>query len=77
MAEWISCMQTLPQHGEKVWYYGPDIGVWHGRYERHPDDPVSPHLFFCEQGAGVVDRMDAPWWMPYSETRPEPPREEE
>ena len=75
--EWISFFERQPKHGQTIFYYGQPIGVWVGRYEYHPDDPVSPHLMFCGEGKirGVVDRMDAPWWMPYSEdvTRPEKP----
>lgn len=71
--EWIDAMQTLPTHGQEVWYYGPMIGVWKGTYQFHPDDPFSPHLFFCGEGLGVCDRMDAPFWMPASDERPTPP----
>lgn len=64
---WTSFFEKLPEHGQKIYYYGEVIGVWQGRYEFHPDDSFSPHLMFCEEGSigGVVDRMDAPWWMPY------------
>lgn len=70
---WNHAMEKLPEHGQKVWYYGPLIGVWSGHYEFQPDDPVSPHLFFCGSQPGVVDRMDAPYWMPISDEKPEPP----
>mgnify|MGYP003347272676 FL=1 len=74
--EWISFFgPRRPINGQKVYYFGPHIGAWKGRYEIHLDDLVSPHLLFCEESAGVVDRMDAPWWMPYEEgmTKPEKP----
>lgn len=72
---WNHAMEKLPEHGQKVWYYGPMIGVWSGHYEFQPDDPVSPHLFFCGSEPGLVDRMDAPYWMPISDEKPEPPVE--
>jgi hypothetical protein len=79
--EWISFFEKQPEHGQKIYYYGQYIGVWMGHYEYSPDDRFSPHLIICEQKdpeteqallayglEGVtmtVDRMDAPWWMPY------------
>jgi hypothetical protein len=72
--EWISFFDKRPQHGQTIFYYGERIGVWLGTYEYHHDDIVSPHLMFCEESCGVVDRMDAPWWMPYeNQTKPEKP----
>ena len=70
---WVNAMESLPHHGQEVWYYGDCLGVWRGRYEFHPDALVSPHLFLCGESPGVCDRMDAPWWMPLSDDRPEPP----
>jgi len=81
-----------PINGQKIYYYGEHIGVWQGRYEIHWDDPVSPHIIICEQRdletdkvladyglnnvAFMVDRMDAPWWMPYEgQPKPEKPSE--
>jgi hypothetical protein len=71
--EWKSFFSELPEYGQTIFYYGQCIGVWVGRYEWHPNDPVSPHLIFSE--GGVVDRMDAPWWMPCEEHmwKPEKP----
>lgn len=79
--EWISFFAKQPEHGQKIFYYGEPIGVWMGHYEYRPDDKFSPHLMFCEERdseteaaldayglTGItmtVDRMDAPWWMPY------------
>ena len=75
--EWKSFFTELPKHGQSIFYYGECIGVWAGRYEYHPDDPVSPHLMFCGETYGVVDRMDAPWWMPCEEHmwKPEKPEQ--
>lgn len=64
--EWISFFgPRRPINGQKVYYFGPHIGVWQGRYEIHHDDLVSPHILVCEETFGFVDRNDAPWWMPY------------
>jgi hypothetical protein len=72
--EWISFFgPRRPINGQKVYYFGEYIGVWQGRYEIHKDDPVSEHILICEESPGLVDRMDAPWWMPY-EGQPKPKR---
>lgn len=61
---WISFFSSQPEPGQEIYYYGPPIGVWRGRYTFAPDDPVSPHLIHCCESPGVVDRTDAPWWQP-------------
>ena len=46
--EWLSFFgYRRPINGQKVYYFGPDIGVWRGRYEIHRDDPVSEHILIC------------------------------
>jgi len=47
--------------------------VWAGRYKYDPNDPVSHHIIHCSESWGVVDRMDAPYWMP-DEGQPKPER---
>jgi len=80
---WIKCYERMPINGQEVWYWGEPIGVWRGRYEidksRDRDQRFSPHLFVCGESWGVVDRDDAPFWMPYEAgaSRPLPPTEEE
>jgi len=73
--EWISFFEKQPKDYQEVFYYGQHIGVWLGHYEYHSDDPVSPHILICHESIGLVDRMDAPWWMPYEEgmVKPEKP----
>lgn len=95
--QWISFHgPRKPINGQKIYYYGENIGVWKGRYKIDRDDPVSPHLILCEEETslpndileaveilagepkitGVVDNMDAPWWMPYEgQPKPEKPSE--
>lgn len=65
---WRHALKELPEDGQQVYYFGPDIGLWVGHYKYSPDDMVSPHLFL-NMNWGVVDRMDAPYWMPYDAER--------
>jgi hypothetical protein len=71
--EWISFFKEQPEDGQKIYYYGDMIGVWSGTYRYSPDDIYSHHLIYNDSGAGFVDRMDAPWWMPFSDQKPEKP----
>jgi len=76
--EWLSFFgPRRPINGQKIIYYGEPIGVWRGTYKVDRSDLYCEHLIFCGEGTikGVVDRMDAPWWMPYEEgmTKPEKP----
>lgn len=82
-----------PINGQKIWYYGEHIGVWRGTYKLDWNDPVSPHIIVCgEKSAStddileeyglsnltmIVDRMDAPWWMPdEGQDRPSKPEKD-
>ena len=73
--EWISFHgPRRPINGQSIYYYGHNIGVWRGKYNLDWNDPVSPHRMVCSETLGVVDRMDAPWWMPDDgQERPEKP----
>ncbi len=71
--EWISFFERQPHDGQQIFYYGEHIGVWAGRYQYDPNDPVSHHIIHCSESWGVVDRMDAPYWMP-DEGQPKPER---
>jgi hypothetical protein len=70
VVNWISFFDRQPEDGQKIWYYGKYIGVWVGIYHYSPNDPVSPHIIVCDEAPGVVDRMDAPWWMSYRPNKP-------
>lgn len=82
-----------PINGQKIIYYGEAIGVWRGKYKIDRNDPYCEHLIICgekneetnevlkEYGLDkltmMVDRMDAPWWMPdEGQEKPAPPKEE-
>lgn len=75
--EWISFFEKRPKPGQKIFYYGEPIGVWYGEYRYVPEDLCSPHLILSLECAGVVDRMDAPWWMVANEPHPKPPKPEQ
>lgn len=79
--EWLSYFgYRRPINGQKIFYYGPSIGVWRGKYRYSPNDPYCEHLMVCgerdketdealapyglDKMEMTVDRMDAPWWMP-------------
>jgi hypothetical protein len=54
--EWLSFFgHRRPINGQKIYYYGKHIGVWRGRYEIHWNDPVSPHIIFCEEEVDMPD----------------------
>jgi uncharacterized Fe-S cluster protein YjdI len=77
--EWLSFFgYRRPINGQKIIYYGEPIGVWRGTYKIDRSDPFCEHLIFCGEGSigGVVDRMDAPWWMPdEGQDKPQPPKD--
>lgn len=71
---WRSTADQLPADGQDVWYCGPFIGVWAGRYEFHPDAFYCPHKFVGS--GGCCDKFDAPYWAPRFRDEalpPEPP----
>jgi len=72
---WIKFKDQLPKDGQSIWYYGEYIGVWRGTYRYTPSDAWSPHIIHCSETFGIVDRMDAPYWIAYNEgsVRPDPP----
>lgn len=69
---WHKSHKELPKDGQKVYYFGPQIGLWRGTYRHCPEDKYNPHLFFSDADPvfGInmhVDRDDAPFWREYSE----------
>lgn len=74
-----------PQEGQKVYYFGENIGLWVGTYHYQPRkiefgkvegyekylEPIElcPHVFYCDDGWGNVDACDAPYWLPYDAER--------
>jgi hypothetical protein len=75
--KWNSSHNEPPEVGQKVYYFGENIGIGIGFYtyeERtlYPEskNPIQlcPHVF-TNVGFGVVDACDAPFWLPYDEER--------
>lgn len=83
---WVKCRERMPINGQRVWYYGPHIGVWRGKFVIDKSEegkcmarkyglPVD--LFVCGETLGVVDSDDAPYWMPYEDGSERPAEPEE
>ena len=74
--EWNNSHKNPPQVGQKIYYFGPNIGIGigHYRYEEHSIKHLGkvvelcPHVFY-NTTFGVVDACDAPFWLPYDEER--------
>lgn len=75
--EWNNSHKNPPEVGQKIYYFGPNIGIGIGHYSYkehtlYPDseDPIQlcPHLFENVHW-GLVDACDAPFWLPYDEER--------
>lgn len=77
--QWLDSHKKPPDpEGQKVYYFGRHIGLWVGYYKFqlngiHKDNgdyvELCPHLFRPLDGGGLVDACDAPYWMPYDESR--------
>jgi hypothetical protein len=69
--EWNSSHNNPPKVGQKVYYFGPHIGIWIGcyKYEEQTvnDIRLCPHIFYGE--GGYVDADDVPYWLPYDEEK--------
>lgn len=73
--KWNNSHKNPPKSGDTVYYFGPNIGLWVGKYEYKPNfvthqrtgKPIElcPHLFTPINNWGIVDACDAPWWAPY------------
>ena len=74
--EWNNSHKNPPEVGQKIYYFGPNIGIGIGtyRYEEHSIKHLGkvvelcPHVFY-NTTLGVVDACDAPFWYPYDEER--------
>ena len=75
--EWNNSHKNPPTEGQKVYYFGPNIGIGIGHYcyreetlYPHSKKPIElcPHIFE-NVSFGVVDACDAPYWLPYDEER--------
>lgn len=76
--EWNNSHKNPPAVGQKVYYFGTNIGIGIGHYHYeqqvikskfgNPDIELCPHIF-TNVSFGVVDACDAPYWIPYDEER--------
>lgn len=70
--KWNKSHTNPPEQGQKVYYFGENIGIGigHYRYEENSvnGQPLCPHLF-QNVNFGIVDACDAPYWLPYDEER--------
>lgn len=76
--EWNNSHKNPPSVGQKVYYFGPNIGIGigHYKYEKqvikskfgNQDIELCPHIF-TNVSFGVVDACDAPFWLPFDEER--------
>lgn len=70
--EWNNSHKNPPKNGEKIYYFGPNIGIGIGHYQYKENSvygiELCPHLF-TNVSWGLVDACDAPFWLPYDEER--------
>ena len=75
--EWNDSHKNPPAVGQKIYYFGPNIGIGIGHYSYDEDQHIMthkgrvdlcPHLF-KNVDWGLVDACDAPFWYPYDEER--------
>lgn len=70
--EWNNSHKNPPESGQKVYYFGPNIGIGIGFYKYKESNihgmELCPHIFENVKW-GVVDACDAPFWLPYDYER--------
>jgi hypothetical protein len=74
--EWNNSHKNPPENNQKVYYFGPNIGIGIGHYNYkegrvlhlNREIELCPHVF-TNVNWGVVDACDAPFWLPYDEER--------
>ena len=75
--EWNNSHKNPPKNGEKIYYFGPHIGIGIGYYKyeertifQDTKNPIElcPHTF-KNVDFGFVDACDAPFWLSYDEER--------
>jgi hypothetical protein len=74
--KWNNSHKNPPEVGQKVYYFGENIGIGIGHYTYEEqrlimgsgriDINLCPHIF-TNVDWGVVDACDAPFWLPYDE----------
>lgn len=78
MNDWRNSHTNPPEEGQRVYYFGKNIGLWVGTYKYQPQTiqigdvkniKLCPHVFHCDDEWGTVDADDAPYWQPYDADR--------
>lgn len=72
--KWNDSHKNPPNSGDIVYYFGPNIGLWVGKYKYEKNGitksngehiELCPHLFTPINDWGIVDACDAPYWLPF------------
>lgn len=61
--KWIATQYVLPQEGQKVYYFCPQVGIFRGEFHTIPSSFSNPNKFSSNHG--VLDADDVSYWMPY------------
>jgi hypothetical protein len=82
MNDWRNSHTDPPKEGQRVYYFGENIGLWTGTYKYEERGVpgkkkngvevyigLCPHAFYRDDGFGNVDACDAPYWQPYDAER--------
>ena len=64
--KWVKTTDTLPEEGQKVYYFCDFLGIFRGEYHLQKTRvaiAISPHIFVSKHG--VLDADEVTHWMPY------------
>lgn len=61
--KWIATNYYLPEEGQKIYYFSPQVGIFRGEFHVIPSSFANPNKFSSNHG--VLDADDVPYWMPY------------
>jgi hypothetical protein len=53
--EWNNSHMNPPEAGQKVYYFGPNIGLWIGHYSYHQDRKIETY-YYNEKNEKVVGK---------------------
>ena len=53
--EWNNSHNNPPEVGQKVYYFGPNIGLWIGHYSYHEGRKIESY-YYDENNSPVVDK---------------------
>lgn len=64
--KWISTRYSLPDEGQKIYYFCDFLGIFRGEYHLEKNRvaiAISPHTFVSNHGK--LDSDEVSYWMPY------------